>query len=113
MRGKMIVVNVDGTIIKQNLSSVPPLKVLNEKIGGFLESIPYFNKVYDEGEIHNCVAFCNQHGKINGEPSNSTATLMWFKSFTEITKQPAEALDDYIAGNVVILYGDDEFMNNI
>lgn len=113
MNGKMIVINTDGSMIVEDLKSVPPLKVLQENVGRYLEPVSHFNKFFSPVGTYNCVAFCNENGKINEEPANMVATLFWKKSFEEETKSHFSVLDNFLYGNVVILYGDDEFMKDI
>jgi hypothetical protein len=74
--------------------------------GGSLETVPYFNKFVMDGQSHRCVAFCDEDGKGKGLRFNVVATALWQEGLT----QP---IDDWLAGPVVVLFGDNEFMEAI
>jgi hypothetical protein len=74
--------------------------------GGSLEMVPYFDKISLGGTVHRCVAFCDEDGKNKGLRLNVVATTVWQRGLPS-------PIDDWLAGPVVILFGDDEFMNDI
>lgn len=101
MTGKMIILMTDGTVEKlEPLVRVPTLEVMQQAVGGYIETVPFFNQY--EGQ--DAVAFCNEEGKLEGLPVNATATELWHKQY------PA---DDVLVGNVIVLTGDDAFMEAI
>jgi hypothetical protein len=78
--------------------------------GGFLEAVPGFNWFGEPGKHENtrCVAFCDEEGKNKGLPYNEEATVRWCDAIgmniTEI---------DHLVGPVIVLVGDDEFLDAI
>ena len=97
MRGKMAVIAYNGDTTYRVCSEPPPYEVLKELIDGYIELVPGFNKFQDE----HCIAYCNEEGKLLGLQRNDMATKLWLQQHS--TK-------DYFRGNVIILYGDDDFM---
>ena len=79
------------------MTETPSLEKLKADVGGFIEQVPGFDTYLDKP----CVAFCNEEGKIHGLKVNHYATNKW--------RQCIET-DDVLVGNVVIIMGDDEFL---
>lgn len=82
--------------------------------GGWLEKVPGFNSIKIGKETHDCVALCDEDGKRKQMPFNQTATVMWQEALLAQGHPglctPDGALADYLVGPIVILYGDQEFM---
>lgn len=84
-----------------------PLEELQTAVGGFIETVPYLSSItIDEIGPHKCVAFCNEEGKLIGLPLNVVATKMWADQLPEHF-----ALNDALYGDVIFVWGDDEFMS--
>lgn len=98
MQGKMTTIKPDGTITVMNYDHELSLDVLQKAVDGLIVVIPFFT----EYEGQECVAFCNDEGKIHELPINELATKLW--------KQQTP-LDDVLHGAVVIVQGDAEFMD--
>jgi len=80
-----------------------------------LEQVPLFDTVQMGGEIVRCVALCPEHGKDERKPTNRRATLLWRYALTHHSDQPMAraAAADVLAGTVVILTGDREFLASL
>lgn len=80
--------------------------------GGLLEMVPGFTSIAYDGEIHRCVAFCDEEGKLErGRPPmalNVEATRQWLARLP-----PDLKTRDYLVGQVAVVFGDDEFMEEL
>jgi len=54
-----------------------------------------------------CVAFCDEHGKLDNLPTNVRATELWKAA---LIRADSHRLDDVLCGPVAVVYGDAEFM---
>lgn len=102
MKGKMYIIRPDGTGSSRELSAAPELEELQEAVEGYIELVPFFT-VFRKEE---CVAFCNEQGKLEGLGFNESATELW----AEAMKFQGFPLNDVIMGPIVIITGDDELM---
>jgi hypothetical protein len=100
MIGYVHTIKADGQITTQEVATGSILDILQNAVGGYIEIVPLFY-TYNS---HRCVAFCNEEGKLKGLPYNPVATALWH--------QQAKA-DEVLFGDVVVCYGDDEFMDAI
>ena len=99
---RMVVLKTDGTVeVTDKLDTVPPLDVLQKGVGGYIETVPFFNKY--EGK--QCKAFCNEEGKLHNLPLNEHATALWVEQVGSVS--------DVLMGDVVILSGTPLFMRQI
>jgi hypothetical protein len=92
---------------------------LQRMVGGWLEAVPGFSSIEHGGEVHRCVALCNEEGKLDYStypghdkrrqplPFNEFATGLWAAA---VNGNPLSVMPDALAGTVVILFGDEEFM---
>jgi hypothetical protein len=101
MKGTMVVISTNGVRVTAELDDEPTLETLQEKVGGYIRDVPGFTKY--EGQP--CLAYCDEDGLPKGLPLNALATDLWHKQMPPI--------DDYLVGNVVILYGDNDFMKAV
>lgn len=101
MKGHMIVLSTSGAESITVIDRPPPLDVLQNAVGGYLQLVPYFDK-YEGKE---CVVFCNEEGKLHGLLYNQKATQAWRKAV-----EP-HVLMDMLVGNVVIITGDTELLD--
>jgi Domain of unknown function (DUF3846) len=108
MQGKMFIIRENGDITMRHLTKPPELRELQMGVSspvandggiGFIEAIPNFD-MYDG---QRCRAFCNEEGKLNCLPLNVAATSAWCQSV-------GSAVGDVLVGPIVILIGDEEFM---
>ena len=104
MRGDGYVYRPDShTPEHLELNGEPDLAVLKNAIGGgWLEAIPHWNRY--EGKP--AVAFCDEEGKMKGLPFNRTATVLWHKQL----KGTVPSLRDMLVGAVLVVTGDEQFM---
>jgi hypothetical protein len=105
MQGTTVIIHVEGNIVsvtewdKWNYDAMDFLDYLRRAVGGSIETVPYFAR-YDGKP---CIAYCNEEGKIKGMPVNRTAQMLWMA-------QTSIANHDVLVGNIVVAFGDDEFM---
>ena len=110
MKGTVIKITSRGEISKEEITSPPSLKFLQSSVGGFIESVPFFGKVVlGEDQSLRCRAFCNEEGKIRGLPYNEKATHLWYESMGETY----ESYPDILVGDVVIICGDEELLDQL
>lgn len=105
MQGKSHLILSNNPAIITNTITDPPgrlLPLLQKAVGGYIEVIPGFVKFRDE----ECVAFCNEEGKLNGLPYNDVATMLWHGQFSF-------PVNDILVGNVIVITGDEEFLNGL
>ena len=103
MQGTMLIYRPESaTPEKQTLTGPLELDALQKIIGGYLERVPMWQR-FNGAE---CVALCDEEGKIKEKPVNVAATVEW---------QRAQSLpvDDVLVGTVVVLTGDDAFMQSL
>lgn len=80
----VLVIKTDGTIVKTVQPKKPNYKQLNEAVGGYIETLPYFTRVVHEGvEYKRGTAFCHEEGKVRGMAVNARATALWIMSCPE------------------------------
>lgn len=102
MQGRITVIRAtDGERIVTDLTRAATLEELQKSVGGYIETVPYFDRYNGEP----CVAFCNEEGKLDGLPLNVAATNAWQKL--------CGCTIDVLVGDVCILTGDAEFMEAI
>jgi len=83
-----------------------------------LEPVPHFDTVKLADKIVPCVALCGEHGKLEGKPTNRRATLLWRYALHRHEDPMISAAvwlshDDVLAGTVVVLTGDPEFLTSL
>jgi hypothetical protein len=98
MKGQLTVIKTNGDIVCTELTSTPNLKMLQKAVGGYIETIPFFEKY--EGKP--CVAFCNEESKLKGLKPNHTATELWDKN--------GYSGYDHIVGDIAIITGDQDLL---
>lgn len=89
----------------------PTLQFMRDAVEGDLELVPGFDSIGGR----RCVAFCNEHGKLDhvNLPMNETATALWETALNNRRSTLRDAYGgsiDWLVGPVLVLYGDDEFM---
>jgi hypothetical protein len=101
----LISISPDGRVRKEAIDKVPDLEVLNKIVGGYLETIPYFNKYHG----HPCIAFCNEEGKLPhlNLPHNRYAQELWEKAFGQLI------LNDHLVGTIAIIVGPPSFLSQL
>ena len=107
MKGYTLTVRVDGTEETQEHDKPLPLYFLQGAVGGYIQMIPgLYTIVRPEGR-RECYAFCNEEGKLRGLAPNAAAMRIWEASHAAI------ANDDILAGDIIIVWGDDAFMRGL
>jgi hypothetical protein len=88
--------------------------------GGWLEMVPMFDTIEHEGQLHKCVVFVDEEGKLDFRTSgknasapdarNEWATMLWDQALRRVGKS---RVGDYLSGRVCVLFGDAEFMQSL
>jgi len=102
IEGEAYIYKTDGTVEYRKYTAAPSLKGLQEAVGGYLETVPYFST----HKGMKCVAFCNEEGKLNKLPLNITATKLWYGEMG--TRY--HLISDVLVGDVIVLMGNRAFM---
>lgn len=105
MKGTMIVIHADKKIGHKttHLDRRVELAELQAGVGGYIETVPGLTSYNHEGRQHRCFAFCNEEGKLKQLPRNERATQLWHRA--------RRSGSDFLCGDVVIVFGDKEFMD--
>jgi hypothetical protein len=107
MKGTGLIYRADSTIPEViSFDKRVDLATIQEVVDGFIEAVPHFKTIGHNGTTVDCVAFCNEDGKAKNLPLNRMATLLWIKV------RPPE-FNDVLVGDVMIVFGDDEFMEEL
>jgi hypothetical protein len=108
MKGSMLIFKPGVTDPKRiDLTKPPTASTLHKIVGGYIELVPHFESIGLDGDSFSCVAFCNEEGKLLNLPYNDAATKAWHFDLAPLVTS------DVLVGNVVIVFGDDEFMANL
>lgn len=91
-------------------TQAPGLDFLQAAVGGYIEVVPHFDNIRHGEVVERCVAFCNEHGKLNRLPVNRAATEAWERAVPTGLRGPLGYWLDFLVGDVVVLFGDREFM---
>jgi hypothetical protein len=102
MKGKLTTIKATGKIEATDYIAPPGLDALQKAVGGYIEIVP--GLITYEGA--DCVAFCNEEGKLNGLPFNEKATAAWQEAY-------GGPLGDVLLGDVAIVTGDNEFLEGV
>lgn len=110
MIGTIISLKIDGSQQVTKLDRAPKLEDIQAAIGGGdIEIVPHFDKIMYEGKYIECVAFCDEEGKLKGLPINSYATHKW----AILLGCDKDQIGDYLVGDIAIVFGDVEFMSEL
>ena len=113
MRGIVIIIRPGKPAIETTHVEGPPdLAPIKDGLeGGYLELVPGFNRINYEGELRRCVAFVDEDGIRKGLPYNLMATALWRAQLHPLDTNPFDSVNgDHIKGNMVVVFGDDEWM---
>jgi hypothetical protein len=83
--------------------------MLRQAVGGEIEDVPGFNSIFYDGDLHRCVAFCNERRKDIGLPLNAWATALWHSAlrhqgYERGLRREDGSVADRLVGNVVIVF---------
>lgn len=90
------IIHCDGTQTTTECNAKTQYEVLKAAVGGYIETLPYFNKYQGK----RCVAYCNEEGKLKRMPFNIHGQDLWL----EALKKKDGSLD-HIDINRTILVG--------
>lgn len=113
-KGTGVIIKTDGTTERHEFDAAYgapggiDLAWLQRAVGGYIEIVPYLTKFDDavKGRVP-CLAMCNEEGKIHALPFNTAATLIWHNQHNGGDRY------DVLCGDVVIFFGDAEFMASL
>lgn len=107
MKGEAFIYRPETEAIERMTFSGPvPLEIITQAVGGHIEAVPFWSRYHGK----RCVAFCNEEGKLHGLAFNEHATVAWFAA---IGVQRTRMLNDVLVGPVIVLTGDEEFMETL
>lgn len=89
---------------------------LHAAVGGYFEVVPGFVTVAYGGTVLDCVAFCNENGKLDHLPINQLATITWARALRRVGEElygEGNTPKDWLVGNVAVVFGDREFMREL
>jgi hypothetical protein len=111
MQGKVVALTIypDGRMSRDEFKTAPDYKYLRDKIEGPLETVPYFDVFVHDHQRVPAVAFCNEEHKLYEFHYNMAATTFW----KIILNEHGIELDDALGGNVVIIYGDKNILDEL
>lgn len=100
MKGTMIVIHADKKLGHKttHFDRRVELEELQAGVGGYIEAIPGFRTFRHDGKNHEVFAFCNE---LKDLPLNDRATFAWHSN---------RRSRDVLVGDIVIVFGDEEFM---
>jgi Domain of unknown function (DUF3846) len=105
-KGKFLYIIKPGDLV---ISSGEPirnkvkLEILQAEVKGYIELVPFFNRFYER----NCIAFCNENGKMRNLPLNKLAQELWEKSLGR------NIYEDHLVGNIVIIVGPPSYLRTL
>jgi hypothetical protein len=78
----VFIIRANGTVEHSTQPKAPKLAQLQEAVGGWIETVPYFHKLQYNGQWYRRGrAYANEEGLLHGLPINQTASHMWKESF--------------------------------
>lgn len=126
MNGTMLIYATNGTYDIVSFNARPTLIEVQQAIGGgYFEQIPFFNTIAYNGEVHYCLAFCDEDGKRKSLPFNAKATELWDAALRRMRDidgdwvypdgltKPNGDPTDVLAGPVAVMFGDEDFMDAV
>lgn len=90
------------------------LDELRSAVEGDIQLIPEFACMRVDGVDYEVVAFCNEEARIEGRPDNQMANHIYSRAIAVERGLTADVQIDpqwRLVGPVVVVWGDDEFMN--
>jgi len=105
--------------------AAPSLDFLQKAVGGYIERVPLFNRILIDRKVTYCVVYCNEESKLKRQPVNRNATRLWDYALRHLSHpdgtpqfptgllKPSGEVSDMLVGDIVVLYGDDEFMEAV
>jgi len=117
MKGGLYIIKQDGSIEFRTIDKPPTHTELHEIVGGYIELVPYWTElIVPSMKINSrCVAFCDADGKTTGNKElNKRATIMWESVLNRRKGNPMSLRGlDYLVGDIVVVYGDNELMDTL
>ena len=90
------------------------LDELRTAVGGDIEMVPGFVSIGYGGVVLDCVAFADEHGKLDHKPLNELATMAWARALHrlghELHDDKSKTPKDWLVGSIAVVFGDKEFM---
>lgn len=132
MTGKGYLFRAAGRSVPEvtEFSAPPDLAFIKNAVGGHIEAVPHWILfVPPEAPPRSaplpCVVFCNEEGKLNRLPVNQKATVLWDQNLKRVRNDSGEPvfptglhddmgrLVDALCGNILVLTGDAEFLEEL
>lgn len=100
----LLITPAGSMVFAMDLNVLPDADLIRSAVGGPIETVPYFDTVEIAGHVYQCIAFCDEEGKLAGKPLNSPATILWRKSLNDA----GMIINDYLVGDIFIVMGTSE-----
>jgi hypothetical protein len=113
MRGSMLIFEPGKLAEHREFDRALTLEELRTAVGGDIEHVQGFETVNFGGAWISCVAFCNEHGKLDHLPINNAATMAYERAVRRLggtLRAPDSTFIEWLAGPVAVIFGDAEFM---
>jgi hypothetical protein len=103
----------------------PEMEFLRACVQGWLELVPSFDSIEYGDKVRRCVVFCNEEGKLDRLAFNQHATLLWDRAMRRALdddsrplypnglRAPNGGLADVLVGPVLVLVGDQQFIDSL
>lgn len=99
-RNYFVVIKPDAdTLYVEEIERPPELEKLRAGVVGDIEVVPFFDKLMGR----KCVAFCNEHGKLERMPINHAANVLWRLAHDGM-------MNDVLVGPIVVILGSPSFL---
>jgi len=96
--------------VVHTLEKRPSLGLLQDAVGGYIETVPWFTQIAGR----RCIAYCNEDGKLEKMPLNRQATQLWHNALPPPGLMgPGGEVVDYLVGPIAVVMGDDELLKGM
>lgn len=115
MKGTIVVISPKNEKTITELERQPNVSVYQKAVGGYIETVPYFDTYEHNGEVKTCIVFCDEEGKLKGKDYNLPATMLWRLSLERCGRWIPGLLPDkdFLVGDIAIVFGDRDFMRRM
>lgn len=113
MQGTLMIFRPDKLYPEiRTVEKAPDLDMLKDGIGGgYIEVVPYFSTIEHNGQIYRCIAFADEDGKRKNLDLNAHATALWNRAMRKAVG--CGCAPDYLVGQILVVFGDEEWMGSL
>jgi hypothetical protein len=88
----------------EEIDVTPDLEKLQAGVGGDIEIVPYWTRIFGR----RCIAFCHEQGKLEGLPINHGANILWRMGY-----EGGARIDDVLVGTIIVIIGSPSFLSKL